>query len=147
MFQFLRVFSFSLFSSTFYVCFYIGLYGNDDFHNGMLQTVHSARQIESLVHNFTNKVNNADWIGCFFSLSLSLCLYVSFALAILRPSDSCAKSIHALQFRSINIVIRCILLLKYYHATHKITSSGVDISMYPDINLSELHKIGKFNFN
>lgn len=40
----------------------LGMYGNDDFHNGMLQTCQAARQIESLVHNFTNKVNMAELI-------------------------------------------------------------------------------------
>lgn len=34
----------------------LGLYGNDDFHNGMMETLHSARQIDGLVSNFTNKV-------------------------------------------------------------------------------------------
>lgn len=34
-----------------------GLYGNDNFHNGMVQTFSAGRQIEGLVHNFTNKVN------------------------------------------------------------------------------------------
>lgn len=32
------------------------MYGNDDFHNGMLETLHSAREIDGMVTNFTNKV-------------------------------------------------------------------------------------------
>lgn len=48
----------------------LGMYGNDDFHNGMLQTCQAARQIESLVHNFTNKVNMAELIV--FSLLTSV---------------------------------------------------------------------------
>lgn len=34
-----------------------GLYGNDDFHNGMEQALTSGRQIEQLVFNFTRKVS------------------------------------------------------------------------------------------
>ncbi|XP_055305610.1 protein tweety-2 isoform X2 [Sitodiplosis mosellana] len=48
---------FTLISTTLFCCAAIGLglYGNDDFHNGMLETLHSARQIDGLVSNFTNK--------------------------------------------------------------------------------------------
>lgn len=41
---------------TFHVSICAGLYGNDDFHNGVLQAFGSGRQIKSLVFNFTNKV-------------------------------------------------------------------------------------------
>lgn len=36
----------------------LGLYGNDDFHNGMQQALSSGRQIEGLVLNFTRKVSD-----------------------------------------------------------------------------------------
>lgn len=34
----------------------IGLYGNDDFHNGILQSLGAGRQIKGMIQNFTNKV-------------------------------------------------------------------------------------------
>lgn len=40
----------------------LGLYGNDDFHNGLLQTFNSGREIKGLVLNFTNKVCVCVWI-------------------------------------------------------------------------------------
>ncbi|XP_031632317.1 protein tweety-2 isoform X2 [Contarinia nasturtii] len=48
---------FTLISTTLFCCAAIGLglYGNDDFHNGFSQTLYSARQIDGLVSNFTNK--------------------------------------------------------------------------------------------
>lgn len=35
----------------------IGLYGNDDFHNGILQSLGAGRQIKGMIQNFTNKVS------------------------------------------------------------------------------------------
>lgn len=35
----------------------IGLYGNDDFHNGLLQAFSSGKQVESLVLNLKRQVS------------------------------------------------------------------------------------------
>lgn len=36
-----------------------GLYGNDDFHNGLLQAFSSGKKVESLVLNLKQEVSNA----------------------------------------------------------------------------------------
>lgn len=54
--------------------FKTGLYGNDDFHNGMLDTLHSAHQIDGFVSNFTNMVcNDAIRIRSFFLVPVLEC--------------------------------------------------------------------------
>lgn len=40
-------------------CSIAGLYGNDDFHNGLLQAFSSGRKVESLVLNLKQEVSNA----------------------------------------------------------------------------------------
>lgn len=36
----------------------VGLYGNDDFHNGILQAHGSGKQVVAMIANFTNRVCN-----------------------------------------------------------------------------------------
>lgn len=49
----------TLFTVTLLCCAAIGLglYGNDDFHNGVLQVISSGRKVEVLILNFRNQVN------------------------------------------------------------------------------------------
>lgn len=65
-----------------------GLYGNDDFHNGVLQAFSSGRQIKTLVFNFTNRVRTYIVL---FSAVLILIVGINWLIKIYRLSGSNTK--------------------------------------------------------